>query len=117
MQEVFVYRNLHKNCLSVRDVKTRRVIAHVHGITLKDCKFKVSIPGRQRVLTEKRKNVHAGVQGIWVKEADAPSDLATRTRVVYNPYKHETFVVANTLAPKTESTEAFVTIEGAFVCT
>jgi hypothetical protein len=61
--KVFVYRNLRRGCLSVRDTKTRRVIAHVDEIFLRDVKFKVSKAGRERVLKEKQKNVHAGVEG------------------------------------------------------
>jgi len=62
---VFVYRNIHKNCLSVRNVKTGLVMAHVDSITLKNVKFKVSAKGRERVLKEKAKNVHAGVEVEW----------------------------------------------------
>ena len=50
MKKVFVYRNLHKKCYSVKDWKTKKVIAHVDNIFLKDAVFKVSEAGRQRVL-------------------------------------------------------------------
>ena len=83
-REVFVYRNLHKNCWSLRDVKTRRVIAHASSLWLCNAKFKVSEAGRQRVLSEKRKNVHAGVVGIVMHE---PDRVCGFRRVSYNPYK------------------------------
>ena len=55
---------------------------------LRDVTFKVRESGRQKVLKEKRKNVHAFVVGTIVDERPA---LAGRS-VYYNPYKTETFV-------------------------
>lgn len=111
---VFVYRNLHKGCLSVRDVKTRRVIAHVDSIVLSDCQFKVSQKGRERVLRERVKNVHAGVQGEWVQ--DHPEGLSLSERVIYDPYRFKTFVSARDHAvPCLNSAWAVVSTQGAWV--
>ena len=63
---VFVYFNLHKKCLSVKALEGEskgRVIAHADSVELVNATFKVSQAGRQRVLRERRKNVHAGVVG------------------------------------------------------
>lgn len=99
---VQVYRNLHKDCWSVRDKKTRRVIAHCDSVILKDAKFKVSEKGRQRVIKEKRKNVHAFVEGTlssavvhdedmhYVRRPEIRMDGGgwdNRNGVKYNPYK------------------------------
>lgn len=111
---VFVYRNLHKNCLSVKNVKTGLVIARVDSITLKNVKFKVSAKGRERVLKEKRKNVHAGVEGEWVLDSMAP-DIGGWRKVVYDPYKFSSFVDEKSLKPEKANELAFVTIRGAFV--
>lgn len=111
---VFVYRNLHKKCLSVRNVKTGLVIAHVDTISLRDCKFKVSQKGRQRVLKEKRKNVHAGVEGNWVQEIVTP-DLLKCVKIVYNPYKYDSFVEQKTLSPVVYAETALVTVNGTFI--
>lgn len=84
---VFVYRNLHNDCFSVRSVDTGRVIAHVKSVQVSDARFIVSEAGRQRVLREKRKNVHAGVEGVLVMD---PTLMwrPCRTRVVtYNPLR------------------------------
>lgn len=89
---VFVYYNLRKKKLSVKAlVGTRkgRVIAHMEVINLKDVSFKVSQAGRQRVLREKRKNVHAGVVGTLARSYEMPF---VDRRVRYNPYLNETFV-------------------------
>lgn len=84
---VFVYWNLHKSLWSVRDCKTRKVIAHLHSLTLIDVKFKVSEAGRQRVLREQRKNVHAGVEGYVSVDTDNPCLIPVR----YNPYELSSF--------------------------
>ena len=87
-ERVFVYRNLHRKCYSVRSMETGRVICHVDSITLTDAKFKVGKSGRERVLRERRKNVHAGVVG---HVADV-SLLGQSIKVTYNPYKWTSFV-------------------------
>ena len=91
---VFVYWNLHKNRWSVKAMEGEnkgRVIDHVLGLALKDATFKVSRAGRERVLREQRKNVHAGVQG----ELLHGEDFFGMTQVTYNPYKYSTFVKKN----------------------
>lgn len=91
---VFVYWNLHKNKWSVKAMEGEnkgRVIDHVLGLALKDATFKVSRAGRERVLREQRKNVHAGVQG----ELLQGGDFFGMTQVTYNPYKYSTFVKKN----------------------
>jgi len=67
---VKVYYNLHKECLSVVDTRTGRLYCHSHRIELKDAKFHVNENGRQKVLREKRKNVHAYVIGKLVHEGE-----------------------------------------------
>jgi hypothetical protein len=94
--KVFVYRNLHKKCYSVRCEKTKRVVAHVNKIQLTDCKFKVSAAGRERVRREKKKNVHAGVVGDWNEDAFGQYDTKAGVKVTYNPYLYDTFVIAET---------------------
>jgi hypothetical protein len=98
---VRVYKNLNKSramdsvVYSVKDKRSGLVIDYVERITLIDAKFIVSEAGRQRVLRERRKNVHAYIEGI-------PSDLGIGEEtaiITYNPYKFTTFVDAETLEP------------------
>ena len=90
-ENVMIYRNLHKNCWSAKSSKTGIVLFHSLEVLLKKAKFKVSEAGRQRVLKEKAKNVHAGVIGIVCGvEAD---ESIFKERVRYNPYETETFVM------------------------
>jgi hypothetical protein len=63
-QKVKVYRNLRNGKWSVMDAKTRKVVAHATHLDLREVDFKVSQAGRDRVLKEKQKNVHAFAVGI-----------------------------------------------------
>tara|TARA_R110000868_G_scaffold384_1_gene2920 strand:+ start:265 stop:651 length:387 start_codon:yes stop_codon:yes gene_type:complete len=97
--KVYVYFNLHRKCFSIKALEGAnkgRVVAHRDDVLLFDATFKVSEAGRQRVLRERKKNVHAGVVGVW---DETGTDLITITRVTtvgtpitYNPYKYDTFV-------------------------
>lgn len=89
--KVFAYRNLNRKGViwSLKDTKTNLVIARVNVAYFKDVELKVSEAGRQRVLKNKKKNVHAGVKGTQLKRK--PSNWGWRT-VSYNPYKNKTFV-------------------------
>jgi hypothetical protein len=56
----------------------------------------VSEAGRQRVLREKRKNVHAFVRGELMSLVNDPKDSAENLQTItYNPYKYKTFVKKN----------------------
>lgn len=101
-----IYFNLHKKKLSVRSMDReksyRRVIAHRTAVLMKDCNFIVSEAGRQRVLRERRKNVHAFVRGEWVIESDNKifqEPLDSWVLVKYNPYTRDRFWVVETNEP------------------
>ena len=84
---VKVYKNLHNGKMSVQQDGV--VVAHVDTITLRSVNFKVSESGRQRVLTERKKNVHAFVTGfvVYVNEPVLAATKRLNRRVSYNPYK------------------------------
>jgi hypothetical protein len=91
--KVFVYFNLHRKVFSVKALEGAskgRVVAHLPQVSLTDAVFKVSEAGRQRVLREQRKNVHAGVVG-YLSEIPE-TDIDTMTAVTYNPYLYSSFV-------------------------
>ena len=87
-ERVFVYRNLHRKCYSVKFLETSRVLFHTNDITLINVKFRVGKAGRERVLRTRQKNVHAGVIGYI---ADV-SLIGQTSKVTYNPYKYSSFV-------------------------
>lgn len=89
-KRVQVYFNLHKKVYSVKDKKSGLVIAHVNKIDLGDVDFKVSQAGRKRVLAEKRKNVHAVVEGTILAYNTFCKDMQG---ITYNPYVNESFVI------------------------
>lgn len=119
----FVYFNLHRKVWSIKALEgpnKGRVIAHSSMVEMSDCSFKVSEAGRQRVLAEKRKNVHAGIVGT-VRTIGENMDLLSRTAmrreanwvrhgghpayepITYNPYKFSTFVRRSTETPVTSA--------------
>jgi len=61
---VRVYRNLHKQVISVKQGGLVR--CHTNNVVLHLCKFIVSKAGQKRVRNDKRKNVHAYIEGIVV---------------------------------------------------
>lgn len=91
MSVVFCYRNLNRKGVvwSVKDVKTGLVIDRAKIVYLKDVKLKVSQAGRKRVLQQKRKNVHAGAQGVRIN--NKPRNIHNWTRAKYNPYEMDSF--------------------------
>lgn len=89
---VRVYRNLKHGrsatpLYSVQRLgKNRHVIDHVGRIFLTNARFIVSEAGRQRVIREQRKNVHAYVEGEWKADDERKHELSLAKRVHYNPY-------------------------------
>lgn len=103
-QVVQVYRNLHNGLWSVKDKESGLVLGHDDVVVLQDAKFIVKEAGRQRVLREQKKNVHAYVEGILLDPNTVPND--DLRAVTYNPYCFSSFVSKNirgTWAPIYES--------------
>lgn len=93
--KVLVYKNLHRGMWSVLNKKTRLVISHEEKVYLKDCKFVVRKGGRERVRREKKKNVHAFIEGTIITKDEALTLMATDSfplSVTYDPYKYDTFM-------------------------
>lgn len=90
--QVWVYRNLKHGRQSrplYSVMQNGKVIRRTHRILLANAKFVVREGGRQRVVREKRKNVHAFVVGTPVSSAFGidrhGKDLPAKVR--YNPYE------------------------------
>jgi len=111
----FVYFNLHRKCWSLKAMegeKRGKVIGHAKYVDMSNVVWKVSEAGRQRVLREKKKNVHAGAVGYvnkWLGLDGVSHGTATHTMVdgymrsptvadmvTYNPYKNPHFVDIDT---------------------
>ena len=119
---VKVYYNLQKDCLSVIDAETGLLYCHAHRVELHNAKFRVQLAGRNRVVKEKRKNVHAYIvgdchdigevskerhrlvrgkvekyeicqcEGTMWCDECIPESAEQFRHATYNPYKHDTFV-------------------------
>ena len=101
--QVQVYRNIHKTLedgtyvYSVRNDKGI-VEDHVTEITIAKPILRVGPKGNQRVRDEKRKNVHAYIQGKRMRETvmDDPSSgirLDEWEEITYKPELHKSFVL------------------------
>jgi hypothetical protein len=92
---VQVYRNLHKNCFSVRQSGT--VMFHTNYLAMENCDFVVNPGGRARVLKTGQKTVHAYIRGTIVdpKKTWKGQLPFAWDSVTYNPNRFDSFVVLN----------------------
>jgi hypothetical protein len=83
-EPVMIYKNLHNGMFSIR--QGGLVVAHVFSVELDNVSFKVSETGRQRVIKDKVKNVHAFIIGM-VRTINKVSKNSYISQITYNPYK------------------------------
>ena len=83
------YRNLHRKCISIKQDGIVRCWST--NVVLENCKFIVSKAGQKRVRDEKKKNVHAYVQGALAKVRETDFLTDDWTESYYNPYHTDTF--------------------------
>jgi len=100
-KKVMVYYNLHKHTFSV--TYNSKVIMYADYVKLGDVEFRVRQGGKEKVRSEKSKNVHAFVIGTLLDYCEYPCEdmpLPSSDEIVtYNPYKHDTFVFKKTEEP------------------
>ena len=100
-KKVMVYYNLHKHTFSV--TYDSKVIMHADYVKLGDVEFRVRKGGREKVRSEKSKNVHAFVIGTLLEYCEYPCDYIPNPPsdkiVTYNPYKYDSFVYKNSEEP------------------
>lgn len=128
--DVRVHWNLYRKCWSIQRKNDRGrwyVAFHADSVGLSGVKLKVSEAGRQRVLREKRKNVHAYAEGTLVclhngtvardirnvpinrDLSGLPSwDMERWNVATYNPYKAPTFYMRESGKPVDMATRAFL---------
>lgn len=117
-QKVMVYKNLHNGLFSVK--QNGLVVAHVKNLVLTNVSFSVSESGRQRVIQEKRKNVHAYVIGEIVDINREFLDVDSSIDISYNPYKFKYFYNKVTNEKVELNSEQMLTMcvnEGLFIIT
>ena len=100
-KKVMVYYNLHKHTFSV--TYDGKVIMYADYVKLGDVEFRVRKGGKEKVRSEKSKNVHAFVIGRLLDYCEYPCDelpVTDSNRIVtYNPYKHDSFVYKQSEEP------------------
>jgi len=91
------YRNLHFAERTYSFKSKGVVILHSPCLLISDAEFFVNESGRQRVLRDKKKNVHAGVRGSLVVNPFETEKMLIKikengVKAYYNPYKLDSFV-------------------------
>jgi hypothetical protein len=102
-QPVRVFKNLKHGCYSI--MQRGAVRASARQVRLCDVEFRVREAGRQRMLRERRRNVHAFAVGRLVDYVH-PDDSRniepiTGRGAFYDPYRFPSFVDRETNAPVT----------------
>ena len=100
MKPFRVYRNLHRGNFSiqsyVQEKKGYRVTDRASTAILEDCNFRIYEAGRQKVIREKRKNVHAYVEPISYRHIKGDVDVTNLREIYYNPYDYDSFIYKDT---------------------
>jgi hypothetical protein len=86
---VEAYWNLHGDCVSFRERGGR--VQHADWVLIEDARFAVQPKGREKVLNEQRKNVHAFVRGQLLEIATEPPEVSGWDVVTYRPYTADFF--------------------------
>ena len=124
--DVDIYRNLHRDTWSIRDRATGRVIGHADSVLVENATFIVQPAGRERVLREGRKNVHAFVRGTiadstkysWDSDVSIGGlsiETPCNVRVKYNPYQAGHFVRVDTSDKVTSAPVVVLDTLGAWI--
>lgn len=100
---VRVFKNLRHGCYSI--MQRGVVRASARQVRLRDVEFRVREAGRQRMLREQRRNVHAFAVGRLVDFVH-PGDTRDMEPMVgrgafYDPWRFASFVDSDTEAPVT----------------
>ncbi len=108
-----VYRNLHKKCWSVQTyIKGHgwRLYNWYHELIIKNPVFIVYEKGRQKVIEQKKKNVHAYIMGeLELSEPIPKFRQDQHIKINYNPYTDEFFYLGNSgVRPDIKLTEVYL---------
>ena len=137
--QVSIYRNLHNGLISIKSASSGLVLGHAKSVDIARADFIVHEAGRQRVLRNKQKNVHAYVKGFLLNTTgfkpykgrslgpvyDALDDTRWQCRnlylrfaihkatvVSYNPYKAPHFVIKGTSDKVSKASLCTVSCDG-----
>src|SRR5690606_22096230 len=99
-QRVKVYRNLNKpeffSIMAADGPAAGRVLGYAKAVEIANVTFRISQKSRERLLRDKRRNVHAFAVGTLVSVADElPADSLSWARITYQPYTQGFFFDRN----------------------
>lgn len=120
---VRLYRNLHQRGTRAWSILARegpqkgKVLDVVSGAAIRSASFIVNEGGRQRVIREKQKNVHAFVEGelehTWPLGTH-PGHAGASVRIGYDPYRMATFQREDCWQPVATSALVIATPDGVY---
>lgn len=104
-QKVRVYKNLTNGLWSIKDLANGYVLGHAEHVVLVNCNFVVSEKGKERVVRERKKYVHAFVEGEFESTSMSAINLKEIDYhdVTYNPFKEGYFTLKSDRTKKLES--------------
>jgi hypothetical protein len=111
--KVDVYINLIRDCVSVRSRETEdygTVVSQEQKVRINNPSFVVQESGRQRVIEDGIKNVHAFVRGEW----DGSLQIVHGDYVTYDPFEHEQFYCPDMDSYVSEAEKCSVSRSGVF---
>ncbi len=103
-----IYYNLNKHVFSIRAKKTP--VCYARTVRVDNPKFVVRQGGRNAVLRDKQKNVHAFLKGEMQELTSKPSIDGLR-KISYDPYRHGFFFDVYTEEPIHEALYAVLTLD------
>ena len=123
---VSIYRNLHNGLISIKSASSGLVLGHAKSVDIAWADFVVHEAGRQRVLKDKQKNVHAYVKGLLLNTSGFKpykgrsigpvygAILQSHKDIVisYNPYKAPHFVIKGTSDKVSKASLCTVSCDG-----
>lgn len=126
--QVQVYRNLNNHMVSIKDPSTGLVLGHAESIDIEGVTCVVREGGRQRVLRDRQKNVHAFMCGVLtaavgfkpfngrsITLTDRVEKHYPNVVVKYNPYLNDQFIDDDTRQAVMKMVWCRVTCKGTMV--
>lgn len=109
-----IYRNLNTGTMSLQQKinKSWLVVGHVTNVAIEYPTFHISKAGKNRVIREKRKNVHAWAEG---KLIGITADSSNLEEIYYCPYNSDSFSWKKT-GESIKSSSLLVVIDNKVLC-
>jgi hypothetical protein len=109
---VSAFRNLDQGKKwTVQNVKGNKIFRMMSRVILLDVVFRVNELGRQRMIQERKQNIHAWVEGVM----DLSAEDGEWVPILYQPYLSGHFVLKEDQTPLFSAKKVLLTEHGAWV--